>query len=77
MRQLLTLSLPAKTKKLVQKRAKKRGFDSVSKYLRFLIDEDNDNDVISSEQLLKDIEKAKKENKKGEYIEAKSVKDLL
>lgn len=75
MRQVLSLSLPAKTAKKIKSLSKKRGFDSVSGYVKHLIELDED--LISQKELLQSIKKARLEYKKGETVTAKSLVDLL
>lgn len=75
MREVLTLSLPKLLKESAQKMAKKRGFSTVSEYIRFLIKEDKD--VITDDELWREVQIARKEYKEGKTIKAKSMKDLL
>ena len=75
MRQVLSLSLPQKTTKEIKKSAKQRGFNSVSGYVKYLFEADND--VISAKQLLKDVEEAEKDYKAGKCIKANSVVEAL
>ncbi len=75
MRQVLSLSLAQKTAKKVKGMAKKRGFASVSAYIKHLIDLDKD--LISEIELLDSIEQARKEYKTGKTISAKSMADLV
>ena len=75
MRQVLSVSLPARSTKQIKALSKKRGFDSVSSYIKYLIDLDKD--LISSEELWNSVQEARKEYQTGKAIKAKSVKDLL
>ena len=75
MREILTLSLPKALKEAAQKMAKKRGFGTISGYIRYLIEEDKD--VITDDELWREIQIARKEYKEGKTIKAKSLKDLL
>jgi len=63
MREILSLSLPAKLKKLAMQRARERGFGSVSAYIKKLLLEDDD--LISEKELLEDIRIAEKEHAEG------------
>lgn len=75
MREILTLSLPQKTKQLIKKRAKNKGFDSVSGYIKYLLSLDEG--LISEKELLNAVKEARKEYKQGKTIKAKSMADLL
>jgi len=77
MREILTLSLPAKTKEMIKKRVAKRGFTSISQYVKFLFDQDSDDSMISEEELLKAVKEAEEEYRQGKTIKAKSMADLL
>ena len=75
MRQVLSISLPAVTIKSIKSLSKKRGFASVSDYLKRLIDEDKD--IISADDLLLIAKEAQKEYEEGRSIKATSMADLL
>lgn len=75
MRQALTLSLTPKIIQDVKSRVKKRGYPSVSEYIRYLIQDDTD--VISAEELLEIAKEADKNYKEGKTIFAKSLADLI
>lgn len=75
MRKVLSLSLPQQTTKEIKKSAKQKGFDSVSGYIKYLFEADND--VISAKQLLKDVKEAEKDYKAGKCIKANSVAEAL
>jgi Arc/MetJ-type ribon-helix-helix transcriptional regulator len=75
MRQVLSLSLTGQTTKELKALSKKRGFASVSDYIRELIQQDKD--LISVDQLLSYVREAEKEYKAGKTIKAKSMADLL
>ena len=75
MRQVLSLSLPQQTTKDIKKSAKQRGFESVSSYIKYLVD--SDKDLISETELLSSIKSARKEYKEGKSIKAKSLADLV
>jgi len=75
MREIITLSVPSKTKKLIKKRAKLNGFASVSAYIKFLVSEDDD--LISEDKLMAEVKQARKDYREGKAIEADSIEDLL
>ncbi len=75
MREVLTLSLPPKTTQQIKKKAKNKGFGSVSGYIKYLIKMDDD--VISADELLEMSKQAKEDYKNGKTIKAKSLMDLL
>ncbi|MBU1179554.1 hypothetical protein KJ885_01280 [Patescibacteria group bacterium] len=75
MRQVLSLSLPQSATKEIKDLSKKRGFDSVSAYVKYLITLDKD--LISEEELLEDIKIGQKEYKQGKTVVAKSMAELL
>lgn len=75
MRQVLSLSLPQQTTIEIKKSAKQRGFASVSGYIKYLFDLDQD--LISETELLNSIKSARQEYKEGRAIKAKSLIDLL
>ena len=75
MRHVTSLSLSAAQAKQLKVTAKNRGFASVSTYIQHLIAEDHD--LISEEELLKEIKRSQKEYKAGKSIYADSIADLL
>lgn len=75
MRQVLSLSLPEQTTKELKVSAKQRGFESVSGYVKYLIDLDKD--LISETELLASIKSARTEYQTGKAIKAKSLAELL
>jgi metal-responsive CopG/Arc/MetJ family transcriptional regulator len=75
MRQVLSLSLPKKVTEEIKTFSKKRGFSSVSAYIKYLID--SDKDLISETGLLNSIKQARIEYKKGETLKVESIKNLL
>jgi len=75
MRQVLSLSLPQQQSKEVKSLSKKRGFPSVSAYIKYLIN--SDKQLISEKVLLDSIKQAREEYKKGKTISANSMKELL
>ncbi len=75
MRQVLSLSLPPQTTKEIKKNAKQKGFTSVSSYIKYLFEADND--AISKKELLEDVKIAEMEYKQGKTIKANSLAELL
>ena len=75
MRQVLSLSLPMQVTKEIKSLSKKKGFVSVSGYVRHLVEADHD--TISDKELWKHIKQGRKEYKEGKCIVAKSMADLL
>lgn len=75
MRQVLSLSLPTTDVRQVKILAKKRGYNSVSSYVKYLLKADKD--LISETELLKTIREARKEYRVGKSIKAKSLADLV
>ncbi len=75
MRQVLSLSLPARTAQKIKRFSKQRGFDSVSGYVKHLIALDED--LISEKELLQSIKDARLEYKKGKTVTARSLADFL
>ena len=75
MRQILSISLPDQTTQLIKKRAKKRGFDSVSGYIKYLFSLDED--LISEKELLAAAEQARKDYKEGKLKKLNSLSDLM
>ena len=76
MRQVLSISLPGNTINTIKKRVKNGGFNSISEYFKYLFKMDTE-DIISEEELIKDIKQARKEYKEGKTIKADSLADLL
>ena len=60
---ILSVSMPVKTKELIKETAKRRGI-SVSRYILHAVV--NESDLISEEQLLRDIAEAEEAYKNGE-----------
>jgi Arc/MetJ-type ribon-helix-helix transcriptional regulator len=75
MRQILSLSLPEQITEEIKKSSKKRGFSSVSSYVKYLFEQDKD--LISEKELLDSVDKARKDYKQGKTIKAKSLADLV
>jgi len=75
MRQVLSLSLPEETTKELKEISKKRGFESVSGYVKYLFYLDKD--LISETELLTSIKLARKEYHEKKTIKAKSIEELV
>jgi len=75
MRHVLSLSLPEDMANDIKKSAKKRGFASVSAYIKYLFGLDQD--LISETELLKTVKDARSEYKKGKSVQADSISDFL
>lgn len=75
MRQVLSLSLPVAEAHILKTLAKKRGYRSVSAYIKNLFEADKD--LISETELLKNAQTARQEYRQGRAIKAKSMADLL
>lgn len=75
MRQVLSVSLPTADARQIKTLAKKRGYASVSSYVKHLFKADED--LISETELLKTLSHARKEYRAGKSIKAKSLADLV
>ncbi|MFA6486724.1 MAG: hypothetical protein WCT40_05185 [Candidatus Magasanikbacteria bacterium] len=75
MRQVLSLSLPATDVIQIKHLSKKRGYSSVSSYVKHLLAEDSD--LISETELLKTIRHAHAEYRAGKSIKLNSLADLI
>ncbi|MEA2064845.1 MAG: hypothetical protein U9O66_00930 [Patescibacteria group bacterium] len=75
MRQILSVSLPSQTIQFIKKRVKQQKFDSVSGYIKYLLELDNN--LISEKELLKSIKEARQDYRKGKLKILKSLKDLM
>lgn len=75
MREIITISLPTKTRQILKKRLKKRGFRGASEYFRFLMDLDND--LISQKELLQMAKEADCDYKNGLLKKRSSLRELL
>jgi Arc/MetJ-type ribon-helix-helix transcriptional regulator len=71
----MCLSFPAAEAGQIKTLAKRRGFESVSAYVRQLVKDDED--VISEASLLKAASAARREYRSGKTIKARSIADLL
>lgn len=70
MRQIMNISLPQETVKLIKMEVKKGGFVSVSEFMRHLIR------LWNAEQLVADVKQSKKEFARGKGKVLKSLKDI-
>jgi len=75
MRQVLSVSFPQHLVKEVKKIAKKRGFDSVSSYIKQLIEVDKG--LIFETELLKTIKQSRQDHKAGKSLTANSISELI
>ncbi|MBI5729072.1 MAG: hypothetical protein HY983_02435 [Candidatus Magasanikbacteria bacterium] len=75
MRQVVSLSLPAADARQMKNLTKKRGFGSVSSYIKHLFKEDADS--VSEAELLKTVRAARREYRAGKSIKARSLADLV
>lgn len=75
MRQVLSLSLPDQATKEIKELSKKRGFKSVSGYIKYLVDLDSN--LIADTDLLNSVKSARQEYKAGKTITANSMADLV
>jgi len=71
----MSLSLPAVDAREMKQIAKKRGYASVSSYVKYLFQTDKDS--ISEAELLKNVCEARNEYRAGKSIKAKSLADLI
>ena len=76
MRSVLSVSLDSQTIQMAKEQSKRYGFDNVSKYIRSII-HSYDEDIITEDELLRDMREAEKEYREGKTIKAKSIADLL
>jgi len=67
--------LPKQTVEKLKILSKKRGFNTVSGYVKYLIELDQD--LISETELLGSIHEARKDYKEGKAIKIESIKSLL
>ncbi len=75
LKQKLSISLPVKSIKLVKSTYKKKGFDSFSDYINYLIDLYENS--LSEEEILEDVREGREEYRKGKAITANSMAELL
>jgi len=70
MRQILNISLPEETVKMIKLEAKQEGFVSVSEFIRHVIR------VYNTKKLVRGVRLSEKEFAEGKGKELKSLKDL-
>lgn len=75
MRKVLSISVTDVLERDIKRKTKKRGFDSVSDYIKNLVVADED--LISEEELLEDIRKGEEDYKKGNVIRGKRLSDFI
>ncbi len=75
MRNIISISLQENSVKHLRNTAKKRGFKSVSAYVRYVLK--NDDEVISEKELVRNVKESRKEYKKGKSIRSKTIADLV
>lgn len=75
MRKVLSVSVTDVLEKEIKKKTKKRGFDSVSDYIKSLVIADDN--LISEEELLEDIRKGEEDYKKGDVVRGKRLSDFI
>ena len=75
MREVLTLSLPKQAIRIIKKTVKQRGFPTASSYIKYLLAMDSE--LISEEDLAKDIAKSRQDYRKGKVYKLKSLADLI
>ena len=75
MRQALCISLPAAEAKQIKLLTKRRGYENVSEYVKYLFKADAE--LISETELLQDARIARREYKSGKVKQANSLADLL
>lgn len=75
MREVLSLSLQPEIVKTIKSKAKIKGFTSISAYVQYLTELDDD--LISTEELLNDAREAQAEYESGKSLKANSIFELL
>ncbi len=70
MRQIVNISLPEETVKMIKSEVKKGGYASISEFMRYIIR------LWRTDQLIGDINQSKKEFSDGKGKILKSLKDL-
>lgn len=76
MRTSISFNIQPSEAKRIRTLAHKRGFSTTSDYLRFLISQD-DEELISTDDLIKRVQSLPKLQEKDELIEAGSLNDLI
>ena len=75
MQATLTLSLPQQTVEVIKQKTKEKGFNSVSRYIKYLLNLDED--LIPEDELMCSIEQARKNYRQSKTIKANSLVELL
>lgn len=75
MRQVLSISMPAQLITEVKKRIEKRGYSSISDYIKHLIKEDDG--CMTDDEILKAAKDAEREYKQGKLKKLKSLDELM
>lgn len=75
MREIITISLPTKTRQMLKKRLKERGFRGASEYFRFLMSLDSD--LISQKKLLQMAKEADHDYTNGLLKKRSSLRELI
>jgi Arc/MetJ-type ribon-helix-helix transcriptional regulator len=76
MKTTISVSLPNAVALKTRKRAKLRGFPSVSEYVRYLLDE-QEGGVITEDELVKDAKEAERAYRRGTLRPYASLEDIL
>jgi len=74
MRKVLSISITDTLEKEIKEKTKRKGFSSVSDYIKSLLIMDED--LISEEEILEMAERAKKDYKNDNLVKVKSLADL-
>jgi len=75
MRKVITISLSDEEEKRVKESVKRKGFSLASSYFKYLIA--TEEGMISEEELILDVKDSIDEYKKGDFVRADSIKDLI
>lgn len=75
MREILNISLPKETVQKIKKRAKAGGFESVSQYVKLMLEMDDD--LISEDEILQMAAETEKEYREGKLPKNRSMADLI
>ncbi len=73
----ISFSIPVKAAKRTRQLAHKRGFRSVSQYMRYLVSSHDTDEVISEAELMRRLRVADREDRDGTLLSADSIVDLL
>jgi Arc/MetJ-type ribon-helix-helix transcriptional regulator len=75
MRKVLSISVTSVLERDIKQKTKKRGFNSVSDYIKNLVVADED--LISEEELLEEIRRGEEEYEKGDVVRGKRLSDFI